>query len=528
MSDRHALAQIAATNCFNGTYYADAESNLKLAKEAADRLRNDPEYIGKVAVFSRKKGYMKDMPAYLCAVLAGVNRKIFRQVFRRVIDNGKMLGNVVQIARSGQAGKVFNISNHDGTFREAIQEWFDTRNPAQVFRTSVGMNPGMKDVLCLARPKPNSPEMAALFAYLRETAFNEETRCYEVKKRKIATDKKSPLVVAHRHPYSTLPQLVRQYEEYKKTKSGEVPEVDFRLLDSLGLETSEWKSVCRNAGWQMTRMNLNTFKRHGVFDDSEMVRIVADRLRDREAISEARVFPYQLLQAYKSASDVPHEVREAVQDATEIAVDNVPEFNGKGYVLLDVSGSMSSSVTGYRPGATSATRCVDVAALFASSIMRKNRSCEVIPFDTSVHAHKLNPRDTVLTNAEQLAKFGGGGTDCGEALAHINRQGKTGDWVAFVSDNESWVDGGGYYGNTTRLMSEWQNFKRRSKKARLVCIDLTPRDNAQTKEHEDILQVGGFNDQVFEVVKSFLEHGHEKDHWVSVIEAVDIFAERTT
>lgn len=56
-----ALAQIAATNCFNGTFYASSEDNLKLAKEAAMALTDDPEFIAKVAIYSRDKAYMKDM-----------------------------------------------------------------------------------------------------------------------------------------------------------------------------------------------------------------------------------------------------------------------------------------------------------------------------------------------------------------------------------------------------------------------------------------------------------------------------------
>lgn len=58
---RSALALIAATNCFNGTFYATAEDNLKLAKDASLALIDDPEFIAKVAVYSRDKSYMKDM-----------------------------------------------------------------------------------------------------------------------------------------------------------------------------------------------------------------------------------------------------------------------------------------------------------------------------------------------------------------------------------------------------------------------------------------------------------------------------------
>jgi 60 kDa SS-A/Ro ribonucleoprotein len=133
-------------------------------------------------------------------------------------------------------------------------------------------------------------------------------------------------------------------------------------------------------------------------------------------------------------------VTNALQDAMEIATKNVPEFPGKVYVFPDVSGSMHSPVTGYRRGSTSAVRCVDVAALVAATVLRKNTQAEVIPFESNVVKVRLNPRDSVMTNAEKLAKLPFGGTNCSAPLAFLNKQNAKGDLVIYVSDNESWVD----------------------------------------------------------------------------------------
>ena len=280
----------------------------------------------------------------------------------------------------------------------------------------------------------------------------------------------------------------------------------------------------------MTRMNLNTFARHGVFEDKNVSKMIADRLRDREQVLNARAFPYQLMMAWKATENreqVPFEVRDALQDAMAIAIDNVPVIKGQVYICVDTSGSMSSSITGWRSVATSYVRCVDVASLFASCILRKNPDAVVLPFDTRIHQVKLNPRDTVITNAEKLARFGGGGTDCGCALAHINKSGRTGDAVIYVSDCESWVDSCGYFGlgqykQSTGMATEWKTFKNRNKNARLVCIDLTPNPVSQVKEQEDTLLVGGFGDQCFDVIASFIEYGTSKSHWVGEIETISL------
>jgi 60 kDa SS-A/Ro ribonucleoprotein len=299
---------------------------------------------------------------------------------------------------------------------------------------------------------------------------------------------------------------------------------------------------------------------------------IADRLRDADAIARARVFPYQLMVAHAQAgADVPAAVREALHDAMEIATRNVPAVDGRVYVCPDVSGSMHSAVTGYRKGATTAVRCLDVAALVAACVLRTNRSAEVIPFSDDVvrcpplsprdtvmtNAAKLaalrcedvaaqvagpvqrtnraaevrpdsvdvvacpplNPRDSVMTNARVLAGLPSGGTNCSAPLRLLNDRKATGDLVIFVSDNESWVDR--VAGRGTATMEQWATFKARNPRAKLVCIDLQPYGTVQATGdgRDDVLNVGGFGDAVFEVVAEFAAGRLGGDHWVRVVEA---------
>ncbi|MEZ6040304.1 MAG: TROVE domain-containing protein [Planctomycetaceae bacterium] len=105
-------------------------------------------------------------------------------------------------------------------------------------------------------------------------------------------------------------------------------------------------------------MNLNTLQRHGVFQDVEMVRYVADRLADENEIRRSRQFPYQYFAAYLNVSDeIPNTIKASLHKAAEIACGNVPELPGPIVIGLDVSGSMQSAVTGNcGRGATSKMR----------------------------------------------------------------------------------------------------------------------------------------------------------------------------
>ena len=489
---RHALAQYAVTGCLSGTFYATAETQLARVLELCRQV--EPEFIAKTAIYCRERGFMKDMPALLCAVLATRDAALLRKAFDRVIDNSRMLRNFVQILRSGATGR----KSLGTSPKRLVQRWLEGRSDEALFRASVGQSPSLVDVIKMVHPRPASPVREALYGYLLD----------------------------REHDAAALPEVVRQFEAFKAWASSEVPDVPFQMLTALPLGRAEWSAIARQAPWQMTRMNLNTFARHGVFKDAELTAKIARRLRSREAIRQARVFPYQLMAAYASAGkDVPAKVRDALQDAMEVAIENVPRIEGKVWVCPDVSGSMKSPVTGFRKGATTSVRCVDVAALVAAAIMRRNPDAEVLPFEHDVVSIRLNARDSVMTNAEKLAAIGGGGTNCSSPLVWLNQRKATGDLVVFVSDNESWVDAphyGRFGGGATVTMREWSTFKARNPQARMVCLDLQPYGTTQAAEREDNLNIGGFSDALFEVIASFAAGELKADHWVGLIEAIEL------
>jgi 60 kDa SS-A/Ro ribonucleoprotein len=495
LSPKQQLAQYAATGCLNTTFYTQADEQPAKVLELCAEV--DAEFIAKTAVFCRERGFMKDMPALLCAVLSVKDRALLDAIFPRVIDNAKMLRNFVQIMRSGVVGR----KSLGSAPKRLAREWLDARDPATLFKASVGQDPSLADIVKMVHPKPRDAAREALFGYFIGREYADEA----------------------------LPEIVRSFEAYKHGAAGnrgEIPDVSFQMLTALDLGTAEWTAIARLAPWQMTRMNLNTFARHGVFGQPGLPELIANRLRDPKAIARARVFPYQLMVAYTMAAAnaaIPQIVCNALQDAMEIATANVPQFPGKVYVFPDISGSMHSAVTGYRSGATTAVRCIDVAALVAATVLRQNPQAEVIPFESKVVEVRLNPRDSVMTNAGKLASLPAGGTNCSAPLEFLNRRRAQGDLVIYVSDNESWIDTphyGRFGGSATQTMKEWASFRRRNPEARMVCLDVQPYGTVQAKEGDDILNIGGFSDQVWDVIGEFARGELNAGHWIRVIEAL--------
>ena len=90
---------------------------------------------------------------------------------------------------------------------------------------------------------------------------------------------------------------------------------------------------------------------------------------------------------------------------------------------------MASPVTGYRKGASSKVRCIDVAALVAAAVLRAQPGGRVLPFEQDVVPLKLDPFARVAVNAAKLAAIGGGGTNVSAPLALLNaRRARRSTW----------------------------------------------------------------------------------------------------
>lgn len=492
----HGLAKIACVGTLNDTYNCSAKDQLTKVLELCSNA--DSEFIAKLAVYSRRHACLKDMPAILTAYLARHHVNVCKQIFNRAINNPKMLRNFVQLLRSGTIAPSRSLGT---VSRNLVRDYLGKLTEEQLFRADVGNNPSLPDIIKMVHPKPASKEREASYRYLLGKAPKQEE------------DKKHLL------------PLAVQFEEFKQDMSKDIPNVPFQMLTSLPLKPQHWKAIAANATFEQMRQNLNTFDRHGVFVDEVLTKLIANKLSDPEQVRGSRVFPYQLFTTLNHVNEtVPTEIKTALQSALEVALENVPVLDGKFYVALDTSGSMGKRVTGSNvkdKRTQTKARYIDIAALFASALVRKNKQGVILPFDTDVRLNEanINPFDSLMTNTQKLAAIRGGGTDVSAALRWLNAQKATGSLVVVISDNESWR---AYKSKATGMMEEWSVFAKRNPGSYLVNIDISPSDTTQVAHIKNTLLVGGFNDQVFDVIAGYLRSGGESEYWVNLINEIKL------
>lgn len=481
----HALAQLAATGTLQANFYGTADAQLADVLLAAGRV--DPLFVAKAAVYARSRGAMKDMPAVLAAWLTIADPDLSVRVFDRVIDNGRMLRSFVQIMRSGVVGRTSLGSRP----KRLVQLWLERASMRALMQAATGSDPSLGDIVRMVHPKPADEGRKAFYAWL----------------------------IGRPYDVAALPAEVAAFEAWKRAPVGPLPDVPFEWLTAFPLGAEQWAALAGRMGWQALRMNLNTLARHGAFEVDGFANDVARRLVDREALRKVRPLPYQLMVAMGSASgSVPLKVQAALEDALELSLKRVPKAPGRVVVCPDVSGSMHSPVTGYRKGASSKVRCIDVAALVSAAMLHANRQTRVLPFEQRVVPVAIEPMARVAVNAAALASVGGGGTNVSAPLALLNGERAEVDLVVIVSDNQSWVDA--TRGGATATMREWDRLVRRSPGAKLVCVDLQPYGTTQAIGRPDILNVGGFSDAVFDTIARFAS-GKAHD-WVSEVNETEV------
>ncbi len=544
LEPKHALAQVAATGSFGDAFYSTAETQLDEVLKLIDEV-DDNQYLAKLALYAREKAFMKDMPAALLVALSVRDTELMHRVFDRVVDNGRVLRTVFQMIRSGQfkskAGK--GRVGLSSSVQRAFQRWLNTASVGKLLSASIGNDPSLRDILRMARPTPKDNARRAMFGWLTDK---------EIEKWAPATEADLPSEVQSLIAYRN-----SESEEAQVLIAGGLDNVRWDLLSDAAKGPKVWTVLARKMGPQALRMNLNTLLRHGVFESGigilpvgknalndsqarslchDTVDYIADRIADESEIRRSKQFPYQYFAAYSNADDnVPQKIKTALHKAAEIACGNIPELPGPVVIGLDTSGSMTSAVTGNRGrGVTSKMRCIDVAALFAAAILRRNPDSVVIPFDTSAYDAKMDPNDSILSIAERLAKYGGGGTDCSLPLVAANKKHAKRKFagVVLVSDNESWIGTG--RSGSTGVMTAWEAFvanqrrlsepqsasSRFSSSPKLICIDLQPYQTVQACERADILNIGGFSDAVFNVISGFLADNNQR--FVAEVEAVEL------
>lgn len=382
MKDKELLVTQVLTSFFNEEkFYGDNSAEIE---ETIDRvIKEDPEFVWKLAVFARREFNMRSISHVLVAHLAHeVDGKQFTEsAVKGVALRGDDITEIMAYYIS-KYGKPIPNSLKRGISDVLLK--FDEYTLAKYKGSNEGVQ--MKDLLCLCHPRPTNQDQADLFK-----------RCLE-----------------------------------DKLKTPVTWETE---LSANGNNAETWDKLIMSGkvGYMAMLRNLRNILK----TNPEHINVVYDLLSNPDAVRKSKQLPFRFLSAYKAMKNfgretpVSNRVYDVLEDAIDASIDNLPKIPGKTVIAIDTSGSMTcSGISG-----NSNIRPVDIATLLG---MIANRICDdaiVFTFDDRLGTIPASHRDGILSTVVNFYPRGGG-TDMKLPFEAMLERNIKADRIIILSDTE--------------------------------------------------------------------------------------------
>lgn len=451
------LVNLLMTGTTGNKFYC---TGYEIAKDMAIAFRDfeDKEFQAKATVYARHKGYIRDAPIVsTVAITTGKYKdlRLFRHVANWVLLTPTDWKKFIDICRSGILRKGLGRA-----LKRKIQMAILTMDEYHALKYPSAV----KDMINIARPKESLRRNIIRYIKRKEPMTERQMALEELKR---CRDENR---VAELIRYAGLP-----YEA---------------VTGCMQVSTTEvWKALFDIAPYFNLIRNLNTFARHGVFDDSEYEAKAVNRIVD--GVKSSMLFPFRFYIAWRYFDHPSHKIKTALEKAIEMSVDNVPELKGRVAICSDVSGSMSGNVT----GDYSAVRCIDLVGIFTGMLMKKCRDYLLLPFNEKVKpdiAEEVENADSIIKVTNTLHDLYGGGTSLSAPVEYLLENREKVDYIIAFTDNEEWIG--------RSFMSALEDYLRFNPEVRVYLVTLMPYRDYPTPEMPNVHYIFGWSDSVIRYI----------------------------
>ena len=375
MGAKEKLVTQVLTSFFNeNKFYGDNSNEIQEVIKKV--IKSDAEFVAKLAVFARKEFNMRSVSHVLIAYLAHeVEGKPFvKDVVKAAAIRADDITEIMSCYLS-LFGKPIPNSLKKGI--NAVFQRLDEYALAKY--KGKGKAVKMRDLLCLCRPTPKDNKQSDMWKRL----LNNELET----------------------PYTWETELFAN-----------------------GNNTDTWEKLIDSGkvGYMALLRNLrNILKTNPTNIDK-----VLSYIENPEAVRKAKQLPFRYLSAYKELENIGgSKVFEALENAVNASIENMPKLEGTTVIAVDVSGSMDEKISG-----KSSIKCYEIATLLG---LMANKICEnsiFYMFNTSL-SKVCVPKNPPLLYTVTNQKCGGG-TNMGLPFEAMIKENIKADRVIIFSDNE--------------------------------------------------------------------------------------------
>lgn len=476
------LYTAVATAGLSDAFYEKAEN--KLARIQKLIAKNNPEFVAKLAVYTRKQMHLRSIPLVLAVELAKTNSgnslvsKTVNGVVQRADEIAELLA-YYQMANGRNGVKKLNRLSKQ--VQKGLAMAFNKFDEYQFAKYNRAAEVKLRDALFLVHPKAVGEEQQALFTKIAnnalQTPYTWETELSALGQHKFENDTAKAAAFKNK------------WEE---------------LIDS------------NKMGYMATMRNLRNIVEVNVsFDHIEKV---AAYLSNEKAVANSKQLPFRFLAAYRELKVLKHKgvntLLEALEDAVTASAVNIAGFNGNTSVVIacDVSGSMQTAVS-----AKSKIMLYDVGLMLGMLLQSRCKNVVSGMFGDLWKIISM-PKRNVLANVSKYYRREGEvgyATNGYLVIADLLRRNEVVDKVMIFTDCQLWSTS--RIGN--QMETHWKAYKKIAPKAKLYLFDLagygkTPLSTARN----DVYLIAGWSDKIFDLLAA-MENGQNA---VEVIHKIEL------
>ena len=439
------IASLLMTSFISDKYYESSKDTLSRLSRLFDEL-DDKKFLAKASIYARDKYRMRSI-SHVCSALIAEKvhgeewlKSYFDKVTMRVDD---MTETVSYFWRNGKKP----IPN---SMKKGYSKAFGRFDEYQLAKyQSKNKELSLVDLMRLVHPKKTEKNASGLEKLVKGTLVNTDTWNAKLSQ-----------------------NLNKKLTDEQKA---EVKKETWAEFVNKGDDKIEMMALLKN---------LRNIWSTG--DDAVREKVL-QLLVTPELIHRSKILPFRFYTAYKELCQLPDSNRLilALSQAADISLDNVPLFDGKTAILLDVSGSMYG-------------KPAEIASLFGAALYKKN-NVDVILFDeTALYLDSAHAADSLFTIANSM-RFNGGGTDFSCAIRALGN--KKYDRIIILSDMQSWMDSSSYNRFVTPVNLAFNSYKHVvNPNVKLFSFDLNGYGTLQFPE-ANVFCLAGFSESVFDLMQ---------------------------
>jgi len=468
------------TSLLDDKYYQKAGEHTKeIYKDIQEVAKIDPEFILKLAGYARNKMHLRSTPILLLGEAASINqckpfvRKWVPKIIRRADELTEIVAYwIMRHGDIGDRGAPGGKNAFPNCLKKGIADVFNNFDEYAIQKYNRNNSVKLKDVLRIAHPKPHNKAQEALYKWLIDGTINR----------------------------ALLPKIAASYDfarldkfDSRAKKLIEEGSITWEVaISKFGNKKEIWNSL--DLPIMASIRNLRNLLQSGA-DISKTI----DKLQNEEIIKKSKQLPFRYFSAYREIESISSVdtgcVLDALCDAVDISINNIPTFEGSTLIACDNSASMTVPLS-----TRGKVTYKDIANLLGAMA---NTFCEksiVGVFATKWQPVSLSKRSSVLDNMNKLASIMvGGGTEAWKVLDWAIKNNKEFDRFILLSDMQCY--GRTDFWNTGNLADQVKEYHRKiNPSLKVYSIDLSGYGTTQFPDDGNVVTISGWSEKIFDFI----------------------------